>query len=203
MSCLDLMETRGKGSLSSLGEKVSFFALLFTMMSISSSPHPVLMLISYLVHEAGHLFFAKLVGAKIRKIRGGVFKLAISYDCADISYKREALVCLGGVIFNIGLAMLALTIKNSDIRGFLIVCNLSLAFMNLYPVSILDGGRIVKTVLLATVSEEKAEKISRYVSFFGAFLLWLIATYLQLVLQSNVSIFFISVFLLIQLCFSV
>ena len=189
--------------MNNLGEKLSIFALLFTMMSISSSPHPILMLISYLVHEAGHLFFAKVMGAKIRKIRGGVFKLAISYDCAHISYKREALVCLGGVIFNIGLAMLALTIKNSDIRGFLIVCNLSLAFMNLYPVSILDGGRIVRTVLLATVSEEKAEKISRYVSFFGAFLLWLIATYLQLVVKSNVSIFFISVFLLVQLCFSI
>lgn len=190
--------------MSSLGEKLSFFALLFTMMGISSSPHPFLMILCYLIHEIGHLFFARLVGAKIRKIRGGVFKLAIGYDCADLSYKKEAIVCLGGVIFNFLFAILTMIfMKNTEIRQFLIVCNLSLGIMNLYPVSILDGGRIVKNVLLAIFSQEKAEKISRYVSFFSAFLLWLVATYLQLILSSNISLFFISVFLLIQLCFSI
>ncbi len=190
--------------MSSIGERVSFFALLFTMMGISSSPHPVLMVLCYLVHELGHLFFAKMVGAKTRKIRGGVFKLSIGYDCADLSYKREALVCLGGVIFNLLFALIvALAIRSNEARRFLIVCNLSLGIMNLYPVSILDGGRIVKSILLAIFSQEKAEKISRYVSFFSAFLLWLVATYLQLIFSSNISLFFISVFLLIQLCFSI
>ena len=190
--------------MSSIGERLSFFALLFTMMGISSSPHPFLMILCYLAHELGHLFFAKMVGAKIRKIRGGVFKLAIGYDCADLSYKREAVVCVGGVIFNLLFAILvAVFLQNSEARRFLIVCNLSLGIMNLYPVSILDGGRILNNVLLAIFSQEKAEKITRYVSFFSAFLLWLVATYLQLIFSANISLFFVSVFLLIQLCFSI
>lgn len=195
---------RTKLFMSSLGERLSFFAVLFTMMNISSSPHPVLMLTCYIVHEMGHLIFAKVVGAKTRKIRGGVFKLSIGYDCADLSYKKEALVCLGGVVFNFLFAILALfTTRGTEAGRFLIVCNLSLGLMNLYPVSILDGGRIVKALLFSIFTSEKAEKISRYVSFFSAFLLWLVATYLQLIFSANISLFFVSVFLLIQLCFSI
>jgi Zn-dependent protease len=133
-----------------------------------------------------------------------VFKLSIGYDCADLSYKKEALVCLGGVVFNFLFAILALFLTRGTEAGrFLIVCNLSLGLMNLYPVSILDGGRIVKALLFSIFTSEKAEKISRYVSFFSAFLLWLVATYLQLIFSANISLFFVSVFLLIQLCFSI
>ncbi len=188
-----------------LAKAIMLIVGLFTLISISASPHPFLLLICYLVHELGHILTTRLVGGKIRKITVGVFKIAIGYDTYSVSYGKEFIVSIAGIIFNLMLALFcyAFNNSNSEILSFLVTCNLSLALVNLYPVSILDGGRLLKLTLLAIFSQEKAEKISRHVSFFGAILLWFVSIYLQLVFSANISMLLISVFLLIQLCFSV
>lgn len=187
-----------------IGEKIGFFAILFTMMSISSSPHPFVLIISYIIHELGHLICAKICGVGMSKFKVGSFHLSISYDCSSVSYQRELLVCAGGVLFNFTVAFLSflLGVTKNETSYFFITCNLSLAIMNLYPISTLDGGGIVKCVTMLVFSESIAMKISKAVSFVAVFILWLCAVYLQLVFNSNISLFFISVFLLIELCFS-
>lgn len=188
-----------------INEKIGTLALLLTMLGVFNSPHPILLVLCYCVHELGHLVFMKLTGAKTRKIRGGVFHLSIGYDCSSISYKRELLVYSGGIIFNFLFALIAFLINQSgnEALTFLVVCNLSLGLMNLYPVSILDGGGILKTVLLMMFSEKTAESVSKIASFVFSIMLWLVAVYLQLVFSSNISLFFISILLLVQLCFSI
>lgn len=188
-----------------LKEKLTLIALLFSMLSISASPNPIMLILVYVIHELGHILFAHMTGAKIKKMRGGVFHLSISYDTNELSYGREALVCLGGIIFNLTVALLTflLNTKNNDTLSTFFVLNVSLALMNLYPVSILDGGGILKSLLLIKIREDVAEKICFAVSFVFAILLWLIAVYLQIVISANVSLFLISVLLLIQLCFSI
>ncbi|MBQ8163881.1 MAG: site-2 protease family protein [Clostridia bacterium] len=187
-----------------LGEAVGFLAVFVTMMSISSSPHPVILILCYLIHEAGHLFFVKLTGARVRRMSIGGFKLCLHYDCSMISYKKELLVCAGGIIFNLVSALLfiALPVKDSESASFFVLCNFSLALMNLYPVSTLDGGGILKCIFKSIFEEAKAEKLCKRVSFFFVFIMWLCAVYLQLIFNSNISFLFISVFLLIELCFS-
>ena len=184
-------------------ETIGALALLFTMMSISLSPHPVLLIASYLIHELGHLFFAKINSVKMGKIKLGPFKMKLFYDCSSISYKRELLVCAGGIVFNLLCVIVTLPLKSHfEAISFFCVCNLSLALMNFYPVSTLDGGRIMRCLFLIIFEEELATKICRVTSFLFAFFLWLFAVYLLLVLDSNASLFFISVFLLVELCFS-
>ncbi len=177
----------------------------FSLIGISASPHPFLLTLSYLFHEAGHIISAKLCKGKIRKISVGVFKLAIGYDMYSLSYKREFLVTISGILCNLFLAFSAFMLNKSggEQLSFLVACNLSLALVNLYPVSVLDGGRILKLTLLAFLSPQKAEKISDRVSFFCAILLWLASVYLQLVFNANSSMLLISVYLLVQLCFSI
>lgn len=178
---------------------------LFSLISISASPHPFLLTACYLVHELGHILVTKALGGKIRKISTGVFKIVIGYDTYSMSYRKEFLVSVAGIAFNLFFALFCHLLNNNDSQAlsFLITCNLSLAVINLYPVSILDGGRLLKLVLNLLVSEEKSEKISRHVSFFCAILLWFVSIYLQLVFSANISMLLISVFLLIQLCFSI
>ncbi len=188
--------------MNALKEKLNIIALLFTLLSISASPNPFLLIAVYGIHEIGHILFAKLTGAKIRKIRGRVAGFAISYDTEAISYTKEALVCSGGIIFNLITALCALGISKGNFNTF-IVLNLSLALMNLYPVSILDGGGILKNLLLIKIREDVVEKICFCVSFVLAILMWLVSVYLQLIFMANVSLLLISVFLLIQLCFSI
>ena len=189
---------------SKLREYIALFAAILTLVGIGASAHPFILIFCYLVHEAGHLLFARVCGAQIKKISVGVFKLALGYDSAMLSYKREFLVCFGGILFNLLFAILALALPLEKTQGveFFLACNFSLALINLYPVSILDGARLLKLTLLGMFSHERAEKISNAVSFVAVILLWLFAIYFQLVFSANISTFVISVFLLIQLCFS-
>ena len=186
-------------------EKISLFTIIFTMMSISSSPHPFMLIFCYTLHEAGHIIVAKLVGAEIvGGIKKKALRLAISYDCSHISYFREMLVCAGGIAFNLIFALFSslLGFGTSEAGKFFIICNISLAIMNLYPISILDGAGILRCVNLMIFDSEKAEKICKTISFIFALILWFFAVYFQMIFSANISLFLISVFLLIQLCFS-
>ncbi|MBO5356806.1 MAG: site-2 protease family protein [Clostridia bacterium] len=191
--------------MNTLKEKFSIIALIFSMLSISASPNPIMLISVYIIHEAGHIFFARLTGAKIKKMRGGVFHLSISYSTEALSYKKEALVCLGGIIFNLLFALFTffINVQKNDTLSTFSLLNASLALMNLYPVSILDGGGILKSLLLIKTREDVAEKICLIVSFVFAIILWLVSVYLQIIFSANVSLFLISVLLLIQLCFSI
>ena len=164
----------------------------------------MILLLVYGIHELGHLVFATLVGAKMKKFKLGAFHLSLSYDSSHLSYQREILVCLGGIIFNLASVLVALTlpIKNEGMT-FFIVASILLSLMNLYPASILDGAGALKAFLYLVLSPPKADKILGGVSVFAILLIWLASIYLQLVFYSNFSIFFISVILLIELCFSV
>ncbi len=185
-------------------DKFAIFSLLLTGLSISVSPYPIVLVLTYLIHECGHVFFAKICGAGLKKFKIGGFHLSLSYDCTKISYKKEVLVCLGGIIFNLiaAITALSLPIEKSEMLEFFIICNFCLAFMNLYPAEILDGGGVLRSLCNATMSEAKATKISRGVSVFAIILLWIMSVYFQLVFSSNLSLFFISILLLFEFCLS-
>ena len=187
-----------------LGEKIGFFAFFFTVMAISGSPHPFVLALCYIIHEAGHIFFAKIQKIPVKKLRVGSFRLSISYDCSTVSYEKELLVCAGGVIFNLLCVIIGALLWrfNSDSLSFFVVCSLCLAMMNIYPISTLDGGRIFRCLFLIIFEEERAEKACKWLSFVSAFILWLCAVYVQMIFNSNISLFFISIFLLVELCLS-
>lgn len=186
-------------------DKLSFFSVVLTVFSISASPHPLILILVYLIHELGHLFFAKILGAKIKKFTIGAFHLSMSYDCSYISYVKEALVCLGGIIFNVVSAMFVLLFPflSGEKSDFFVLCSLALALMNLYPAKILDGGGLLLSMLSIFTTKEKADKISGGVSAFAIILIWLISVYFLLVFNSSFSLFVISVALLMELCFSI
>lgn len=188
----------------SFGEKISFILFVLTVMNVSSSPHPVILVLCYFIHEAGHLFFAKLMRAEVSNLRASLCRLSIRYDCSRISHIRECAVVGGGILFNLIFALLFSlpVVEKNDAVSFFVICNISLALMNLYPVSILDGGNALRCLLNHFFSEEKSVKIMKVISFIFAFILWLITVYLQLIFSADVSLFFISVLLLMELCFS-
>ena len=184
-------------------DKIALFSVFITIASVAVTPYPEMLIISYILHELGHMFFARLVGAKMKKIKIGTLHLSLSYDPSEISYLREMIICFGGIIFNVisALIFLALPIKGEG-KTFFITCNLSLAIMNLYPASILDGGGILRCFLKMILPYRISEKISRGVSVFAIIMLWLLCVYCQLVFMSNLSLFIISIILLVETCFS-
>ena len=185
--------------------RLTLVSVLVTLITVVLSESPFMLILAYIIHEAGHIVFAKAVGAEIVKFRGDMFHLSMSYSMEGLSYKKEALIYSGGIIFNVIFAALSLMCEGGikDTPSPFFVFNLSLALMNLYPVSILDGGGIMKSLLNTKLNQETTEKISFGVSFLFALIMWLVAVYLQIIFQSNFSLLFISILLLIQLCFSI
>lgn len=187
-----------------ISELVSFLVIFVTMLSITASPHPIILIICYLIHEAGHLVFAKITGTSVKKMKASSFKLCIHYDTSKISYKKELLVCMGGIIFNVFFAVVPYLafFKITDTVSFFSICNLSLAIMNLCPVDTLDGGGILKSLLKCLIDETKAERLCKSLSFLFTIAMWLLAVYIQLIFNSSISFLAISIMLLIKLCFS-
>ena len=150
------------------------------------------------------MFFAKITGAELKKFKIKSLKMCMSYDCSKISYKKEILVCAGGVIFNFASALISMLFLKQNQEGvsFFALCSISIAIINIYPISTLDGGGILKSVTLSFFDENLANSICKVISFIAVFVLWICAVYLQLIFDANVSLLFISIILLVEFCFS-
>ena len=56
-------------------DKFAIFSLALTGLSISVSPHPMILIFTYIIHECGHIFFAKICGAGLKKFKIGVINV--------------------------------------------------------------------------------------------------------------------------------
>lgn len=148
-----------------------------------------------LLHELGHAITGIILGLKIKKININVFGLSIEFE----NYGKERInnkiiIDMAGPAINIISFIVAVIFKNKEIAYI----NILLAIINLLPIYPLDGGRIVKNLLLKKHNYKQVvgytEKISKntliiitavsslvilYIKNFGIFLviiyLWSIA----------------------------
>lgn len=148
-----------------------------------------------LLHELGHAITGIILGLKIKKININVFGLSIEFE----NYGKERInnkiiIDMAGPFINIISFIIAVIFKNEEI----VYINILLAIINLLPIYPLDGGRIVKNLLLKKHNYKQVinytEKISKdtliiitavsslvilYIKNFGIFLviiyLWSIA----------------------------
>lgn len=148
-----------------------------------------------LLHELGHAITGITLGLKIKKININVFGLSIEFE----NYGKERInnkiiIDMAGPAINIISFIVAVIFKNEEIAYI----NILLAIINLLPIYPLDGGRIVKNLLLKKYNYKQVvgytEKISKntliiitaissivilYIKNFGIFLviiyLWSIA----------------------------
>ena len=192
------------GKMGQLGEKAGLLALVLTVLSLGTSPYPVALILCYFIHECGHLAVSHMMGAEMKRLKLGICHLSLTYDCSSLSYGKELAVQTGGIVFNLlsGLVVHFLPVLSGEVYDFFVVASISLALMNLLPISILDGGGMLKSILSMIFQPYTAERVCLYVSFACALVMWFFAVYLQIVFSSNLSFFFISVFLLVELCFS-
>ena len=176
--------------------RLTAVSVFLALLSFERSVYPLLLALTVLFHELGHLAMAYLVGAPVKSTGGGLYRLCLYYDPSAISYGREALICAGGVIFNFVLAALAIPCLPGPRAEFLLVSNLASACFNLLPLRILDGGGILRCFLLAHAGVETAERLARSVSVFFTVLLFIFSVYAQLSLRGSFSLFVLSVYMI-------
>lgn len=130
-----------------LTRKIKIFALSF---------------IFIFIHELAHLIVGIVLGLKIRKVNLNIAGLSIEFEnYGDERKLNRMLIDLAGPLVNLGICIVAIILGIEDI----FYVNLLIFIINIIPIYPLDGGRILKTILLYqnTYKEtmRKIEKISK------------------------------------------
>lgn len=178
---------------------VLFLVIAVLLSSILNGVEYVLLVVAaVLIHEAGHMICAKALGVPSKGGDANLFGLSLYYDFSSVSYLREVAVSSAGAAANI--AACAVTFFASKSPGtyavFFIFSNLSLALFNLIPVSPLDGSGILTALISMAATPRRAERIAAWISAVFSFAFFVFCLYVQLKVGANLSLMFISVFLL-------
>lgn len=162
--------------------KLSLFLLLIPLFSALLVEEPFVLLLgasAVLWHEGGHLFFFLLCGVPPSRLFADTFGLRLE-SALPLSPKKEALIAIGGPLFNLLAAALLLLFGHGDFFRLYATLHLMPALFNLLPVFTTDGGRLLLLLLHALLPTETAEAAFRLFSaillaflfFFCAFLFY-------------------------------
>ena len=131
-----------------------------------------LFLITILIHECGHMIFAKIIGFKFDKIIlypfGGI---TIYNEDLNVNSNKELFVLLGGIIFQLLFFILLIILYNNlyiTEHTFKIIkkINIILVSFNFMPVIPLDGGKLTNIMLDKLFSYRLSNNISIIISIF-------------------------------------
>ena len=129
-----------------------------------------LFLITILIHECGHMIFAKIIGFKFDKIIlypfGGI---TIYNEDLNVNSNKELFVLLGGIIFQLIFFILLVILYNNlyiTEHTFNIIkkINIILVSFNFMPVIPLDGGKLTNIILDKLFSYRLSNIISIIIS---------------------------------------
>lgn len=152
------------------------------------------------LHELSHLLAAKIIGLRTAYIAfhpfGVNLKLKNKLICR---LSDEIILYLSGPFCNILLACLSLALyrfyPNSWLR-FFYGSNIMLFIMNMLPIVPLDGGIVLKKLLMYRVGYKTAGRIMTAFSAVIDTALFAIGAYVLYVTRFNYSVLFLAVFLL-------
>ena len=144
-----------------------------------------------LCHECAHLLAASILGVKVKDVRLNLFGARIELVDMLSSYISEFIIAASGPAMNILLAFLGMIfMKDSQSyrENFFTCVNLSLALVNLLPISTLDGGRMLYTATSYIFGADRAQLILHYTSMVMIVFLWGISVVLWFCFEQNISL---------------
>ncbi len=171
---------------------------LFLFLS-SRTEEALLFLLAVLIHEGGHLFAIALMDVPLKSFSLSPLGAEITMADPYLSYRKEILIALAGpgagLFCTAGLVSL---IRQSfaPLPIYFFFCNLFLALFNLLPISGLDGGKILSSLLYQLWREDVARNIFSAVHTVTLSLLFLFGL-IFLIENRNPSIFSIALFLFV------
>jgi stage IV sporulation protein FB len=143
--------------------KLNLFFILFLFASFYTGyiNQSIIIFISVLLHEIGHGIIAKLLGIKVEEIElfpyGGVAKME---DITKYGGYTEALIAVAGpAVSGIIAAIGAILSKQNEVFNTISQFNFILMSFNILPALPLDGGRILRNIMLHYMSYKQATKM--------------------------------------------
>lgn len=149
--------------------------IFLIILSLSGAGYEgVITLFCALLHELGHYFAARVCNAAPTRIVIYPFGADMALPVGLRSYKSDIFIALCGPLINLILFVIGIALDFSD---FFCACNLALAFVNLMPIHGLDGGIVLRNLLLSFLMPKTAERAVLGVTFTVLFLLYLFSVY--------------------------
>lgn len=158
------------------------------------------------IHETGHLIAMKACGVRVERITAYPFGLVIERGRQVTSYRTDFLIFVAGIAANAlaaalcGVGMLLFQMhclgeKGAGVLGFL-SANAALALINALPHPMLDGGGILRSLLLQTMSPDRSERIVRLVGECVILPMTCAALYLLFYGEGNPTVYLLCAYLL-------
>ena len=152
------------------------FAIVLAVLDRSGSVLPILCAMA--VHELAHIVMMLACGGQVRRLTLRFADLQIT--ASGLGYRQELLSALAGPLVNL-ICGAAFCMQRPSFAAY----SLKLGIYNLLPVWPLDGGRMIRCVLLARLPITQAEHISEIVSFAACAVLLLIGVFLTFFRKSG------------------
>ena len=179
----------------------SFAAVVTLMLLLCDEEIVLVSLFSSLFHECGHLFFMIIFSDIPRLMIFGAFGIRIERaKGSKLSYKKEALIALGGIAGNLLLILCALIFYHLTLSIFsleLLAVNAFIAGFNLIPIRQLDAGRCMEALLRLHRSSADTEKILDIFSIVFCASLSVICVLYNVFFSLNISMIAVTVYLVL------
>ena len=137
-----------------------------------------LLLLAAFVHECGHLAALRAFGIVVKRIDVLPMGAVIAYDDSLCPHSQTAWIAFAGAGANLLAGAVCLPFLHSLYAMYFFAVNLALAITNLTPIETLDGGTMLRSLLMLGDHADRAEQLCRTVSrvsllLLAAALIWL------------------------------
>ena len=154
-----------------LGETVlrintSFAAAVTLSLIIDESGFCAAALFCCAVHEIGHIICLLFIGERPKLIELSFYGIKLERRNENLCRIENVAVYASGPLVNLVLSAVLFALGKSDGMKSAAAVSLCVGAFNLLPCEPLDGGNIMKVMLLRIMSEEKGVKTAAFISAF-------------------------------------
>lgn len=177
----------------------TFVLTVILMLLLCHEETVILSLGSSLLHEMGHLLFMYIFRQKVESVTLGCYGMRIE-RChhSTLSYKKEAIIALGGIIINFIVAILGILYYYLRCNTFairLVAVNIVIGLFNMLPIEVLDMGRALRYILLSFYDESFTYRLLGIISALTVNLLAVVTVYYTAFFNVNISLIAVTVYL--------
>ncbi|MBE6587142.1 MAG: hypothetical protein E7647_01860 [Ruminococcaceae bacterium] len=165
--------------------------ILFFALALLSAPAPFSLLFAVAVHEGGHILAARLLGFGIPTVSFQAMGMRLRFSGTARLLPALA-VSLSGCIAGAAFALIPFLPPY-----FRLYCA-GLSLLNLLPVSCLDGGGALLSVLESIMLPDRAFRIAKTASAVTVLLLCCVSCAVQLKIGANLTLLAVSVYLTVS-----
>lgn len=177
----------------------TFSAFLALLLVIDRTGYLIPVFCAIILHELGHLISMVIISCAPKKIVLKPFHIDMSGFVIK-SHKEKGIIASTGLISNVFFFFLFYLIYKLYFNNYILIyaaANLAVFIINALPCLGLDGGDLLFLFLNLFFNKDKSMFILKIISLIIAGAIFVVAFYMVLNLQKNISIFIFGIYIII------